>query len=34
MEAFFLKQQKEDSMMATSAVAFGLIPERVSYEAY
>ena len=28
------KQQKEDSMMATSAVAFGLIPERVSYEAY
>ena len=28
------KQQKEDSMMATLAVAFGLIPERVSYEAY
>ena len=28
------KQQKEDSMMATSAVAFVLIPERLSYEAY
>ena len=28
------RQQKEDSMIATSAVAFGLVPEKVSYEAY
>ena len=27
-------KQKKDSTMPTSAVAFGLIPEKVSYEAY
>ena len=27
-------KQKKDSTMPTSEVAFGLIPEKVSYEAY